>query len=185
MGIHATPEAKDHGEIKQYCGTVDSNPNGFTDLKALMLTEFGHFHPNLLHIIQIAPSVTDWPLCIHNPLPAWSKGKIILVGDAAHPVGKNTAHVTATELITIQMLPFGGQGANQAIEDAGALGALFAAVSSPSLVTKRLELFEEVRRLRASRVQILSKTRLGKEKEVEAELRQYADPPEAGKSTIL
>lgn len=78
------------------------------------------------------------------------------------------------------MLPFGAQGANQAIEDAGALGALFSGGESESDVASRLALFEQVRRLRASRVQTLSKVRLGKEREVEAELRQYADPPGSG-----
>ncbi|EAQ84784.1 hypothetical protein CHGG_08798 [Chaetomium globosum CBS 148.51] len=74
------------------------------------------------------------------------------------------------------MLPFGGQGANQAIEDAGALGALLKGVESAAALSERLVLFEQVRRLRASRVQIMSKTRLGKEKEVEEELRQFSDP---------
>lgn len=83
--------------------------------------------------------------------------------------------------ISAQMLPFGAQGANQAIEDAGALGALFTLDVSASDVPERLALFEEVRRLRASRVQSLSRVRLGKEKEVEARVRQYADPPGSGK----
>lgn len=78
------------------------------------------------------------------------------------------------------MLPFGGQGANQAIEDAGALGALFSNGETAEHVLSRLSLFEQVRRLRASRVQTTSRVRLGKEKEVEAQLRQYADPPGSG-----
>ena len=81
----------------------------------------------------------------------------------------------------MQMLPFGAQGANMAIEDAGALGALFSpGVESAEDVSHRLDLFEKVRRLRASRVQTLSRVRLGKEKEVEAQVRQYADPPGSG-----
>lgn len=79
------------------------------------------------------------------------------------------------------MLPFGGQGANQAIEDAGALGALFKDVVEPQHIPARLQLFEAVRRLRAARVQTLSKVRLGRENEVENELRKYADPPGSGK----
>jgi salicylate hydroxylase len=75
------------------------------------------------------------------------------------------------------MLPFGAQGANQAIEDAGALGALFTGDVCATDVAQRLTLFEDVRRLRASRVQTLSRVRLGKEKEVEAQVKQYADPP--------
>ncbi|POR33734.1 3-hydroxybenzoate 6-hydroxylase 1 [Tolypocladium paradoxum] len=81
---------------------------------------------------------------------------------------------------TMQMLPFGAQGANQAIEDAGALGAIFSSSESTLDVAGRLGVFERVRRLRASRVQTMSKVRLGKEGEVEAELRQYADPPGSG-----
>jgi len=75
------------------------------------------------------------------------------------------------------MLPFGGQGANQAIEDAGALGALLSNMSSVEDLPRRLELFDKVRRLRASRVQILSTVRLGKEKDVEDEVKKYTDFP--------
>lgn len=78
------------------------------------------------------------------------------------------------------MLPLGAQGANQAIEDAGALGALFSGVESTTQVLRRLELFEAVRRLRASRVQTLSRVRLGRESDVEDELRKYADPLGSG-----
>ncbi|KAL9050445.1 MAG: hypothetical protein Q9162_006626 [Coniocarpon cinnabarinum] len=78
------------------------------------------------------------------------------------------------------MLPFGGQGSNQAIEDAGALGVLFRNMQSLHDVPTRLQMFEDVRRLRASRVQTLSKVRLGKEKDVELELRKFADPPDSG-----
>jgi len=81
----------------------------------------------------------------------------------------------------LQMLPFGGQGANSAIEDGGALGYLFTGIDDTKLVTERLRLFERTRKARASRVQILSSVRAGKEKEVEEELRRYADPPGSSK----
>lgn len=42
-----------------------------------------------------------WGLFIHQPLPYWSRGKVTLLGDSAHP-----------------MLPFQAQGAAMAIEDA-------------------------------------------------------------------
>jgi salicylate hydroxylase len=79
------------------------------------------------------------------------------------------------------MLPFGGQGANQAIEDGGALGVLLAGMSSVEDLPRRLALFEKVRRLRASRVQMLSTVRLGKEKDVEQEVKKYSDFPGQGK----
>ncbi|KAK4140136.1 uncharacterized protein C8A04DRAFT_32344 [Dichotomopilus funicola] len=148
------------GQVQNFVGIHSAQQEcAPEDLKELMLNEFGHFHPSLREIIKVAPSVTDWPLPIHDPLPTWHRQKIVLIGDAAHP-----------------MLPFGGQGANQVIEDAGALGALLTGVESAAALSERLVLFEEVRRLRASRVQTLSKTRLGKEKAVEEELRQFADP---------
>lgn len=85
----------------------------------------------------------------------------------------------------MQMLPFGAQGANQAIEDAGALGALFSDVESAADVPSRLRVFEQVRRLRASRVQSLSRVRLGKEKEVEDRVRLYAEPPNSGALNLI
>lgn len=79
------------------------------------------------------------------------------------------------------MLPFGGQGSNQAIEDAGALGFLFKDLENSLGIPRRLEMFDTVRRKRASRVQILSKVRVGKEQDVKHELLAYADPPGSGK----
>ncbi|KAI0835816.1 putative salicylate hydroxylase [Hypoxylon sp. FL0890] len=148
------------GQVQNFAGIHDSTLSDVADLKTLMLEEFSHYHPSLLHILKVAPNVTDWPLSYHDPLPTWHRGKIVLVGDAAHP-----------------MLPFGAQGANQAIEDAGALGALFGSGESVADLSNRLALFEQVRRLRASRVQSLSRVRLGREKEVEDRVRQYAEPP--------
>lgn len=83
------------------------------------------------------------------------------------------------------MLPFGGQGANQAIEDAGALGAILSDMSSVEDLPKRLALFDKVRRLRASRVQVLSTVRLGKEKDVEDEVKKYTDFPGPCKNFFL
>ena len=64
------------------------------------------------------------------PLPRWVKGRIALLGDAAHP-----------------MLPFYAQGAGQAIEDAAALAVCLA--TGPAALAR----YERVRLPRASRVQ--------------------------------
>ena len=74
------------------------------------------------------------------------------------------------------MLPFGGQGSNQAIEDAAALGYLLHGVETTDTIPERLRMFEQVRMKRAARVQILSKARSGKERDVQEELAKYADP---------
>lgn len=76
-----------------------------------------------------------------------------------------------------QMLPFGGQGSNQAIEDAGALRSLFENAKVGECLTKSLDLFDNVRRVRAARVQTLSSVRVGKERDVKEKLSKYAEPP--------
>ena len=73
------------------------------------------------------------------------------------------------------MLPYGAQGSNQAFEDAGALGYLLEGIKSPGEVAKRLSMFEEVRRRRASRAQTLSKKVIGEEMEVQDELKKYTE----------
>ena len=74
------------------------------------------------------------------------------------------------------MLPFGGQGSNQAIEDGGALGAVLANMSDVAELPLRLGLFVTVRHSRASRVQILSSVRANNEHLVEEQLKPYMEP---------
>ena len=79
------------------------------------------------------------------------------------------------------MLPFGGQGSNQAIEDAGALGYLLKGVGTAEAIQQRLDVFVRVRQKRAARVQILSSVRAGKEASVQSKLEKFADPIGSGK----
>ncbi|KAJ4361263.1 hypothetical protein N0V95_002032 [Ascochyta clinopodiicola] len=129
-----------------------------TACKARLLREFAHFHPRLRAVLDMPEEVGLWPLYSLTPLPRWSAGRAILIGDAAHP-----------------MLPFSGQGANQAIEDAGALGYLLSGLPDATLLQQRLALFERVRVKRASRVQILSRAVAGWEKDVQSEVAAYGE----------
>lgn len=135
----------------------------------------------------MSEEVKCWPLSIHDPLPKWKYGKVVLIGDAAHPVSVLTRFLRyyAERNSFAQMLPFGGQGSNQAIEDGGALGYLLQGVEKAEEISSRLELFEKVRRNRASRVQTLSKVRIGREKEVEQELKRYVDTVNSGKPPFV
>jgi salicylate hydroxylase len=64
--------------------------------------QFAGFHPDVLGLINAAPpqSLIKWGLFVRPPLAQWAQGRVLLIGDAAHP-----------------MLPFLGLGAATAIED--------------------------------------------------------------------
>ena len=87
-----------------------------------------------------AEDIKMWRLYNHDPYPYWARGRCALLGDAAHP-----------------MLPDQSQGACMAIEDAGALGILFAEKYSPLTVEERLRLYEQERKPRATQLQAASK----------------------------
>jgi 2-polyprenyl-6-methoxyphenol hydroxylase-like FAD-dependent oxidoreductase len=63
-----------------------------------------------------------------DPLSAWGRGAVTLLGDAAHP-----------------MLPHAGQGAAQALEDAIALGAVLRDASTRDAIAAALRHYERVR----------------------------------------
>ncbi|KAL4863339.1 hypothetical protein BDV12DRAFT_202182 [Aspergillus spectabilis] len=103
---------------------------------------FDDFHPDLLKIVRKATSIKRWPLLYRDPIPTFSKGRLVLIGDAAHP-----------------MLPHQGQGGAQAIEDAAALSEIFTdLLANPPKdeIRNRLKVFETVRLRRVSAMQILS-----------------------------
>jgi salicylate hydroxylase len=86
-----------------------------------------------------ADDIKMWRLYIHEAYPYWQQGVVALLGDAAHP-----------------MLPDQSQGFCQAIEDAAALGLVFGEEHFRGDVRHALKLYENVRKPRATRVQIAS-----------------------------
>ncbi|EFQ25885.1 FAD binding domain-containing protein [Colletotrichum graminicola] len=107
--------------------------------KAQLVEKFSGLHPSLMAVINKATDVRRWPLWYHPPAPTWRKGKMVLAGDAAHPV-----------------LPQQGQGGAMALEDGLALGIVMSGATDASDVEKLLEMYEKIRRNRASAIQILS-----------------------------
>jgi salicylate hydroxylase len=67
------------------------------------LQAYEGFHDGVLNLIRLSPPSTliKWGLFVRPPLAHWSLERVVLVGDAAHPI-----------------LPFLGLGAALAIEDA-------------------------------------------------------------------
>lgn len=79
-----------------------------------------------------------WKVADRDPIPQFHKARMIVLGDAAHP-----------------MQPTFGMGASFSIEDAGVLGIVMKGVKDASEVEARLALWEELRLQRASAMQLL------------------------------
>ncbi len=89
-------------------------------------------------LIGLAKDWRRWPLFDRNLAPRWSLDRVVLLGDAAHPV-----------------LPFLAQGAALAIEDAAGLSRAFAAHGRD--VTAAISAYEKERMPRAADVTMASR----------------------------
>jgi 2-polyprenyl-6-methoxyphenol hydroxylase-like FAD-dependent oxidoreductase len=98
---------------------------------------FAGWHPVVKEIIAALDAPLKWALFDRDPFPRWGRGSVTLLGDACHP-----------------MLPYGAQGAAQAIEDAAALAAC---LTSSADIPSALARYESVRRERTARVQAISR----------------------------
>jgi 2-polyprenyl-6-methoxyphenol hydroxylase-like FAD-dependent oxidoreductase len=90
------------------------------------------------HLLEIGRDWRSWMLVDREPVDRWADGRVVLLGDAAHP-----------------MLHYAAQGACQSLEDAVALGALLA--PGDDAVAQRLETYTAQRRDRTAAVQRLSR----------------------------
>ena len=78
--------------------------NGQADTSQLY-PAFAHWNEHVAQMVFSGPEWRKWPLYMSPPLRNWMIDRIVLLGDAAHPV-----------------LPFLAQGGAMAIEDAAVLG---------------------------------------------------------------
>ena len=88
--IASTPEPDFRIESWSSIGSLDQ-----------MRAAFEGFHPDARVILESCPEVRKWALVEREPLPRWSEERIVLIGDACHP-----------------MLPYMAQGAASSMEDA-------------------------------------------------------------------
>ena len=103
------------------------------DLEAAM----GPIHADLRNMLAAVPAWRLWPLCDRPPIKGpheMAKGRIALLGDAAHP-----------------MRPFLAQGAGMAIEDAAELARSWARADLQ--VEDRLQMYAQARWARNAQVQ--------------------------------
>lgn len=100
---------------------------------------YAGFHPDALGVLDACEEVLKTALYERDPLPSWSRGGAVLLGDACHP-----------------MMPFMAQGAGMAIENAVVLARCIAEAASGESVSA-LRRYQAARHERASRIQIGSR----------------------------
>jgi salicylate hydroxylase len=115
------------------------------------LAEYAGWHDTIRTIIAATPRVLRQALYDREPLPDWRVGRVVLLGDAAHP-----------------MMPFYAQGAAQSIEDAYVLAGCLAA--NPDQPVAALERYVKLRQPRTAWMQGLARR--------EEELYQMSDASE-------
>ena len=100
---------------------------------------YGDLYPPAMQLIRaISPgTLFKWGLRDREPLQQYTKGRVTMLGDAAHP-----------------MTPFLGQGACVAIEDAMVLGRAFATART---FGEAFSIYENTRKERANGVQLASR----------------------------
>ena len=105
-----------------------------------VLERYAGWHESLLRLFAAGNTWYKWALYDRDPIPRWTRGRVTLLGDAAHP-----------------MLPYLGQGACQALEDGAVLATALTAEAADPLTG--LARYEGTRRPRASRVVLTARER--------------------------
>jgi len=138
MIIYYTTKAKD--EVYFVTGSPDPDWEGTTPVDVTIKEAKEHyagFHEEVQRVIEASTHISKWPLLTRDPLPLWSSGRVVLLGDACHP-----------------MKPHMGQGAGMAFEDAAILVRSMQAMGDD--VSGAFKLYEATRHERASKVQRVS-----------------------------
>ena len=130
-----------HGTMVNYVGFVPTDEAMKESWSApgdpdVLRREFQGWDPRIATVLAQVDRCFRWALYDREPLPTWTKGRLTLLGDAAHP-----------------MLPHLGQGANQSIEDGMALATILSRADRAS-VPQALLAYERLRRERVAEVQL-------------------------------
>jgi salicylate hydroxylase len=128
------------GRLLNYVGFVPTADATIESWSAVgdrdeLAASFAGWDPRVVRFLEAVEACFWWGLYDRSPLKSWTKGRLVLLGDAAHA-----------------MLPHLGQGANQAIEDGLALSVLLEG-RDPGEVPDILPRYENLRRVRTDLIQ--------------------------------
>lgn len=120
-----------------------------------LAAEFGsqEWDPRLREFIQAIDKTFWWGLYDREPLANWSRGRVTLLGDAAHT-----------------MLPYVGQGVNQAIEDSVSLAIFLRDTDGSGGIAKAFKRYANARLQRTAIMQASSR-RSGSQLDSQAEFK--------------
>ncbi len=96
------------------------------------------FHYDVTQMLDACPDCHKWAILEREPLPNWSNGRVVLLGDACHP-----------------MTPYMAQGGATSIEDAAVLARCLSDVNGEDLKSAFIR-YERHRKPRTSAVQAIS-----------------------------
>ncbi len=96
------------------------------------------FHPDVRAVLEACPDCHKWAILEREPLARWSDGRVVLLGDACHP-----------------MTPYMAQGAATAIEDAAVLARCLEATGGED-IEGAFRRYEAHRKPRTSLIQAIS-----------------------------
>jgi 6-hydroxynicotinate 3-monooxygenase len=96
------------------------------------------FHSDVRAVLEACPDCHKWAILEREPLSRWSEGRIVLLGDACHP-----------------MTPYMAQGAATSIEDAAILARCLEEVDGED-IEGAFRRYEAHRKPRTSRIQAIS-----------------------------
>lgn len=136
-GIESSAARASERAVYWYISLLTADVGDGRDAAALLRRRLAGVDPALRAIVEATPSadLRSEALLRRDPLASWGRGRVTLLGDAAHPV-----------------LPHTGQGAAQALEDAVALGLV---LTSGAEVEAALRRYEQVRFRRTRQIQRL------------------------------
>jgi salicylate hydroxylase len=106
--------------------------------KDVMWQHFKNEVPQVTRMLELINTWRMWVLCDREPVKNWAQGRVVLLGDAAHP-----------------MLQYLAQGACMATEDAVILAEKAAA--TPDDLPAAFKAYEQERYLRTARTQIMAR----------------------------
>jgi salicylate hydroxylase/6-hydroxynicotinate 3-monooxygenase len=107
------------------------------DVKELRAA-YADFHQDVRNVLNACPDCHKWAILEREPLSRWSDGRVVLLGDSAHP-----------------MTPYMAQGAATSIEDAAILARCLKAVEGDD-IEGAFKRYEAHRKPRTSVVQAIS-----------------------------